>query len=77
LYGAQICKLLKVDQKCLNVLKCGAGEEWRRSFVMNEVLLGHTEERIILHTVKRRQGKYIGQILSKSCLLKHVIKGKI
>jgi hypothetical protein len=29
--GAEIWKLRKVDQKCLEVLKCGAGEGWRRS----------------------------------------------
>jgi hypothetical protein len=29
LYGAEIWTLRKVDQKYLDSLKCGAGEEWR------------------------------------------------
>jgi heme exporter protein D len=41
--------------------------------VRNEVVL-HTvkEERSILHTVKRRKADWIGQILRRDCLLKHV-----
>jgi hypothetical protein len=31
LYGAEKWTLRKVDQKYRKVLKCGAGEEWRRS----------------------------------------------
>jgi hypothetical protein len=31
LYGAETWTLRKVDQKYLEVLKCGAGEGWRRS----------------------------------------------
>jgi hypothetical protein len=34
------------------------------------------EERNILHTVKRRKANWIGHILCKNCLLKHVIEGK-
>jgi hypothetical protein len=30
-YGAETWTLRKVDQKYLNVLKCGAGEGWRKS----------------------------------------------
>jgi hypothetical protein len=32
MYGAETWTLRKVDQKYWEVLKCGAGEEWRRSF---------------------------------------------
>jgi len=35
------------------------------------------EERNILVTVKRRKSTWIGQILSRNCLLKHVFKGRI
>jgi hypothetical protein len=35
------------------------------------------EERNILHTVKRRDGNWIGHILRRNCLLKHVIEGKV
>jgi hypothetical protein len=34
-------------------------------------------ERNILHTMKRRNGNWIGHILSGNYLLKHVIEGKI
>ena len=32
LYGAETWTLRAVDQKHMEVLKCGAGEGWRRSF---------------------------------------------
>jgi hypothetical protein len=35
------------------------------------------EERNILHTVKRRKADWIGHILCRNCLLKHVIEGKL
>jgi hypothetical protein len=35
------------------------------------------EERNILHTIKRRKANWIGHILRKNCLLKHVIEGKL
>jgi hypothetical protein len=35
------------------------------------------EERIILHTIKRRKANWIGRILHKNYLLKHVIKGEV
>ena len=35
------------------------------------------EERNILHTVSRRKANWIGQILRRDCLLKHVIEGRI
>jgi hypothetical protein len=35
------------------------------------------EESNILQTLKRRKAKWIGQILHRNCLLKHVIEGKI
>ena len=35
------------------------------------------KERNILHTTKRSSAKWIGYILRRNCLLKHVIEGKI
>ena len=35
------------------------------------------EERNILHTIKKRKVNWIGHILGRNCLLKHVIEGKI
>jgi hypothetical protein len=37
----------------------------------------HLEERNILHTIKRRKADWIGHILLRNCLLKHVIEGKL
>jgi hypothetical protein len=35
------------------------------------------EERNILHAIKRRKAKWIGHILRRNCLLKHVIEGTL
>jgi hypothetical protein len=35
------------------------------------------EERNILHTIKRRNVNWMGDILRRNCLLKHVVEGKI
>jgi hypothetical protein len=35
------------------------------------------EERNILHTIKGRRANWIGHILHRNCLLKHVMEGKI
>jgi hypothetical protein len=46
--------------------------------VRNEEALPRVkEDRNILHTVKRRKSNWIGHILRRNCLLKHVIEGKI
>jgi hypothetical protein len=42
-----------------------------------EVLQIVKGERNILHTAKRRKANWIGHILSRNCLSKHVIEGKI
>jgi hypothetical protein len=42
-----------------------------------EVLCRVKEERNILHTISRMKANTIGQILSRNCLLKHVVEGKI
>jgi hypothetical protein len=42
-----------------------------------EVLHRVKEERNIVHTVKRRKANWIGHILRRNCLLKHVIEGKL
>jgi len=41
------------------------------------VLYRVKEEGNILHTIGRIKANWIGQILSRDCLLKHVIEGKI
>jgi hypothetical protein len=44
--------------------------------VRNEVLHRVKEERNIIHTIDRRKANWIGYILRRNCLLKHVIEGK-
>jgi hypothetical protein len=57
---------------------------WRRlakvswtDHIKNEVLRKVKEERNVLHTIKREKANWIGDILHRKCLLKHVIEGKI
>ena len=47
-------------------------------YVRNEeVLLRVNEQRNILREIRRRKANWIGHILSRNCLLKQVIEGKI
>jgi hypothetical protein len=82
LCGAEIWILQKVEQKYLESFEMWC---WRRmekiswtDHVRNEEVL-HTvkEERNIIHTVKRRKDNWVGHILRRNCLLKHIIEGKI
>jgi hypothetical protein len=45
--------------------------------VRNEEVLHRVEERNIVHTIKRRKATWIGHILRRNCLLKHVVEGKL
>ena len=42
-----------------------------------EVLLRVTEQRNILHEIRKRKANWIGHILRRNCLLQQVIEGKI
>ena len=42
-----------------------------------EVLLRVTEQRNILHEIRKRKANWIGHILPRNCLLQRVIEGKI
>ena len=44
--------------------------------VRNEVLDTVKEERNIIHKVKRRKANWIGHILRRNCILKHIIERK-
>jgi len=44
--------------------------------VRNEVIQRVKEERNILLTVKRRETNWIGHMLRRNCLLKHIIEGR-
>jgi hypothetical protein len=81
LYGAETWRLRKVDQKYLESFEMWC---WRRmekiswtDHVRNEEVLRRVEEeRNIIHTIRRRRGHWIGHILRRNWLLKHIIKGK-
>jgi hypothetical protein len=82
LYVAETRTLRKVDQKYLESFEMWC---WRRmekisltDRVRNEEVLHRLkEDRNILHTVKIRKDNWIGHILCRNCLLKHVIEGRI
>ena len=82
LYGAETWTLRAADQKYLESFEMWC---WRRMERINctdhvgneEVLLRVNEQRNILHEIRKRKANWIGHILRRNCLLKHVIKGKI
>jgi len=64
------------------ILKCDAGERWRRSvgpimWEMKKCLLRVNEQRNILHEIRKWKANWIGHIVRRNCLLKQVIEGKI
>jgi hypothetical protein len=81
-YGAETWTLRKVDQKYLESFEMW---RWRRmekiswtDRVRNEEVLHRVkEDRNIVRTIKRRKANWIGHILRRNCLLKHVIEGKL
>jgi hypothetical protein len=50
---------------------------WTDRVRNEEVLHRVEEERNIVHTIKRRKANWIGHILRRNCLLKHVIEGRL
>jgi replicative superfamily II helicase len=70
-----------MDQKYLESVEmwCWRKMEisWTDRVRNKEVLRRVKEERNILHTIKRRKANWIGHILRRNCLLKHVIEGKL
>ena len=44
---------------------------------MRNYVLHRVKDRNILHRVNRRKGNWIGLILRRDCLVKHVIEGMI
>ena len=50
---------------------------WTDHVRNEEVLLRVKEQRNILHEICKRKEKWIGHILSRTCLLQRVIEGKI
>jgi len=57
---------------------------WRRTGkiswtdrVRNEEVLYRVKEENILNRIKRSKGKWIGHIIHRNCLMKHVTEGNI
>ena len=50
---------------------------WTYHVENEEVLLRVNEQRNILYEKKKLKANWIGQILRRNCLLKHVVEGKI
>jgi hypothetical protein len=50
---------------------------WTDRVRSGDVLRRIKEQRNVLHTINRRKANWIGHILGRNCLLKHVIEGKI
>ncbi|PNF36607.1 hypothetical protein B7P43_G13846 [Cryptotermes secundus] len=82
LYGAETWTLRAVDQKHLESFEMWC---WRRmekiswtDYVRNEeVLIRVSEQRNILHEIRKRKANWIGHVLRRNCLLKEAIEGKI
>jgi hypothetical protein len=82
LCGAETWTLWKLDQKYLESFEmwCWRRMEkisWTDRVRKEEVLHRVKEERNIVHTVKRRKANWIGHILRRNFLLKHVIEEKL
>jgi hypothetical protein len=45
--------------------------------VRNEEVVHRVKDRNILNTIKRRKANWIGHVLRRNCLLKHVTEGKL
>ncbi|PNF31014.1 hypothetical protein B7P43_G01180 [Cryptotermes secundus] len=82
LYGPETWTHRAVDQKHLESFEMWC---WRRmekiswtDYVRNEeVLIRVSEQRNILHEIRKRKTNWIGNVLRRNCLLKEVIEGKI
>jgi hypothetical protein len=81
LCGAATWSRGKADRKYLENFEVWS---WRRMEIRwtdrmrkEEVSLRVREEKNILRTVKRKNAKWIGRILHRNGLLKHVIEGNI
>ena len=82
LYGAETWTLRAADQKYLESFEmwCWRRMEniiWTAHVTNEEVLLRVSEQRNILHGIRKRKANWIGYILRRNCLLKQVIEGKI
>ena len=80
--GAETWTLRAADQKYLESFEmwCWRRMEkisWTDHVRKEDELLRVTEQRNILHEVRKWKANWIGHILRRNCLLKQVIEGKI
>ena len=72
---------LNVDQKCPEKFEMWCWRKMKISWTdrvrKEEVLHRVKEERNIQQITKRKNAIWIGYILSRNCLLKHVIEGNV
>jgi hypothetical protein len=82
LYGAETWTLWTLNQKHLDSFEkwCWRWMEkisWTSHVGHEEVLLRVKEQRNILHEISKQKANWIGDILSRNCLLQQVVEGKI
>jgi hypothetical protein len=81
LYGAETCTLRKAHQKYLESFEmwCWRKMEisWTDCVKMKEYYTESRRRGISYIQQKRRKANWIGHILRRNCLLKHVIEGKL
>ena len=69
--------LRKENQKYLQSFEKWCWRSLKDRLRNEEVLHRVKKDRNILHALKRRKTNFIGHILRRNCLLKHVVEGKI
>ncbi|KAL1446126.1 hypothetical protein WDU94_014018 [Cyamophila willieti] len=82
LYGAETWTLKKKEEKYLESFEMWLWRriesiKWSDKVRNEEVLRRVDEERVILKTIKKRKGSWIGHILRRDCLQRRVMEGKI
>jgi hypothetical protein len=82
LYGAESWTLRAVDQKHMESFEIWCSRRmkkisWTDHVRKEEVLLGVSEQRNVVHEIRKRKANWIGNIVRRNCLLKQVIEGKI
>jgi hypothetical protein len=81
LYGAENWTLQTVDQKYLGIFEISCWRRMEKTICTDHVKNEEVEQRVNegrydLHTIKKK-AKWIGHILCRSCLLKHIAERKI
>jgi hypothetical protein len=80
LYGAETWTIRNAHQECLESFEMWYWTRMEMSWtdrVRNKVTHRATEERNIVHTIKRGRASWIGHILGINCLRQYVIEEKI